>query len=179
MLRRIRTVITALVFAVLGALVGRAVADLRGSAEVGEEPRRDAGQLNVARLAAAVGTRLPLDNLPLGDLDLRPRDIVPGVVAGMRMDDRPWSYLHVPPWFAAFGVSFAMTVFPREIAQLTGADQGDDDQPPAPVAPAVLPPQAGRPPKWVSFPPTVFRPLSRATGPTHTPCPAITSASGR
>ncbi len=134
MLRRIRTVITALVFAVLGALVGRAVADLRGSAEVGEEPRRDAGQLNVARLAAAVGTRLPLDNLPLGDLDLRPRDIVPGVVAGMRMDDRPWSYLHVPPWFAAFGVSFAMTVFAREIAQLTGADQGDEDQPSAPVA---------------------------------------------
>jgi hypothetical protein len=127
MMRRLRVALAALLFAALGAVAGRVAADLR---------RR-----------AAAGEALAID--PRG-LALRPQDIAPGIVAAMRVGDRPWSFLHIPPWMAAFFVSFTVAAFVREIGELTGAGGRDSAQSPtetqtetSPETPAGTPPETG------------------------------------
>ncbi len=102
MFRRLRLLIAAVLFAALGAIAGRVVADIRRQQAAGEPPHLDIDRITV-----------------------RPRDIAPGVVAAMRVSGRPWSWLHVPPWLAAFGVNFAITAFAREFTSPGSADDGD------------------------------------------------------
>ncbi len=119
MLRRLRTVVLVALFALIGAVGGRFAADLRRQTEAGEEPHID-----------------------LDAITLRPRDIVPGLVAAIRVRDRPWSYLHIPSWLAALCVNFGLAAFGGDLAALQrmarglgglGFDPGShfDDEPPA------------------------------------------------
>ncbi len=102
MIRRLRTLLFALLFAVLGAVAGRVASDIRRQQAAGEEP-----QLN------------------LDGINLRPRDIAPGVVAAMRVSSRPWSLLHIPPWMAAFSINFAIAAFARELGPLGRMARGE------------------------------------------------------
>ena len=95
MMRRLKILISAVMFAALGAAAGRIAGELRRQQEAGEEPHLDLDRINV-----------------------RPRDIVPGVVAAMRVADRPWSFLRIPPWMAAFCMNFAIAAFARELEPL-------------------------------------------------------------
>ena len=107
MIRRLRLLVSAVLFAVLGAAAGRLAADFRRQRAAGEEPR-----LNPDRV------------------ELRPRDVVPGIVAAMRVSGRPWSWLHIPPWLAAFAVNFGIAAYARELAPLgraAGIDIGGAD----------------------------------------------------
>jgi hypothetical protein len=104
MFRRLFAVLFAIAAAILGAVIGRAAADLRRKSEAGEA-------LHVEMDVAS----------------LRPRDVMPGLVAALRVHDRPWSYLHVPSWVAAFSVNFAFAALARELGPLFGALRGDDD----------------------------------------------------
>ncbi len=83
-------------FGVLGAAAGRIAADVRKQQAAGEEP----SQIN------------------LDGIDLHPRDIAPGIFAAMRVTSAPWSWLHVPPWLAAFAVNFAFVGFAKELGSL-------------------------------------------------------------
>lgn len=83
-------------FGVLGAAAGHIAADMRKQQAAGEEP----SQIN------------------LDSIDLHPRDIVPGIIAAMRVTSAPWSWLHVPPWLAAFAVNFAFVGFAKELRSL-------------------------------------------------------------
>lgn len=112
MMRRLRVAFAALLAAALGAVAGRMAADLRRS--------------------AAAGEALAIDP---GGFELRPQDIVPGIVAAMRVGDRPWSFLHIPPWMAAFFVSFTVAAFMREIGELTGTGARDSAQSPTETPP--------------------------------------------
>ena len=102
MFRRLRTLLFALLFAAMGAVAGRVVSDIRRQQAAGEEPR-----------------------LNLDGINLRARDIAPGVVAAMRVSSRPWSLLHIPPWMAAFSVNFAIGAFARELGPLGRMAQGE------------------------------------------------------
>ena len=104
MARRLRTLLFALLFAVLGAVAGRVANDIRRQRAAGEQPRLD-----------------------LDGINLRPRDIAPGVVAAMRVSSRPWSLLHIPPWMAAFSVNFAIAAFARELGPLGRMARGEFD----------------------------------------------------
>ncbi len=110
MIRRLRTLLFALLFAVLGAVAGRVAGDIRRQQAAGEEPR-----------------------LNLDGINLRARDIAPGVVAAMRVSSRPWSLLHIPPWMAAFSVNFAIAAFASELGPLGRMARGEfgeqDDEP--------------------------------------------------
>ena len=97
MFSRLRLMVLSGLFAALGAVSGHIVAEVRRQQESAESPHLDLNHINV-----------------------RPRDIAPGVVAAMRVSGRPWSWLHVPPWLAAFGVNFAIAAFAREISSVTG-----------------------------------------------------------
>lgn len=108
-MRFVRTILGALIAAALGVVLGRLVAGLRREAQ-GEEP-------------------MPFDAAALVP---RPQDVVPGLVAALRVSDAPWSALHVPPWLAAFVVNFALIALGREIAPLLrtfgiGGDEEDED----------------------------------------------------
>ena len=92
MLRKIRIALIVAGCAVLGAAAGRVAADLRRRREQGEP-------LEVTREAA----------IP------RPQEVVPGLIAALRVSDRPWSVLHVPSWLAAFAVNFAFSALGREL----------------------------------------------------------------
>ena len=92
MIRSVRRAIMVMVYAVLGAVAGRVAMDLRQRQLRGE----------------------PLE-VKLDASSLRPQEIVPGIIAAMRVRDRPWSYLHIPGWFAAFAVNFAVSALGREL----------------------------------------------------------------
>lgn len=106
-MRRIRNIVLALAFAALGVSAGRFVADSRRRAEAGEpfEPHFDA--------VAMPGVR----------------DLVPGLVAALRVHDRPWSYLHLPSWLAAFAVNFVVAAFGRDLPFLRALGITGDDEP--------------------------------------------------
>lgn len=108
MFGRLFGILFALLAAVAGAVLGRMAADLRRQSEAGE----------------------PLQ-LETESVSLRPRDVMPGVIAALRVHDRPWSYLHIPSWFAAFSVNFAFAALSRELGPLLGVLRGDsgDDEP--------------------------------------------------
>lgn len=107
MLRRLRTVLLVVGFAVLGAVAGRIAADLRRRNELGE----------------------PLE-LSRGAATPRPQEIVPGLIAALRTRDRPWSFLHIPSWFAAFTVNFVFSALGREL-QPFGRGEPIETVPPA------------------------------------------------
>ncbi len=104
MVHRLRVLLVALLFAAAGAVAGRLVGEMRRKQAAGLDPRID-----------------------LDDVDLRPRDVVPGLVAALRVTDRPWSFLHIPPWAAAFSVNFAVAAFGRELGPLVRMAVGDTD----------------------------------------------------
>jgi hypothetical protein len=97
-MRFVRTVLAALVFSALGAAAGRFVAQWRREQAAGLAPQVD-----------------------LASAQPRPRDLVPGLIAALRVRDRPWSYLHVPSWLAAFTVNFAVAALARELGPLLRA----------------------------------------------------------
>ena len=103
MLRRIRIVLFAIAFAVLGSAAGRAAAELRRRMEQGE----------------------PLE-LSREEIVPQPQELVPGLVAALRVGDRPWRYLHIPPWFAAFAVNFAVAALGRELRPLRSSSPFTD-----------------------------------------------------
>jgi hypothetical protein len=98
MLRAIRLVVLGIAGAVAGALAGRVAADLRRQLEAGLQPSIDPATI-----------------------ELRPRDVVPGLLAAMRSGDRPWSYLRIPAWLVAFAVNFALGAFSEELGPLRKA----------------------------------------------------------
>lgn len=101
MIRNVRKAIMVMVYAVLGAVAGRVAMDLRQRQLRGE----------------------PLE-VKLDASSLRPQEIVPGIIAAMRVRDRPWSYLHIPGWFAAFAVNFAVSALGRELRPPTDEAAG-------------------------------------------------------
>ncbi|MGE0230026.1 MAG: hypothetical protein AB7I38_06150 [Dehalococcoidia bacterium] len=58
---------------------------------------------------------------------LRPRDVIPGLIAALRVHDRPWSYLHIPAWVAAFAVNFGLAAAGREFGPLASSLRGEED----------------------------------------------------
>ena len=102
MIRSVRRALMVMVYAVLGAVAGRVAMDLRQRQLRGE----------------------PLE-VKLDASSLRPQEIVPGIIAAMRVRDRPWSYLHIPGWFAAFAVNFAVSALGREFRSPTDDAPGD------------------------------------------------------
>jgi hypothetical protein len=115
-MRLFRTVFAAVVFAVLGVMAGRAFERWR-------RPRDEAQPLDFAALQP------------------RPRELIPGLIAALRVRDQPWSYLRIPSWLAAFGVNFAVVALSRELGPLlealgfASADEADDELEPTPIAP--------------------------------------------
>ncbi len=153
----IRRVVVAVLFAALGAVLGRVVSASRLRAQAGEpfEPS--------------------VDDLAVPSV----RDLVPGLVAALRVNDRPWSYLHLPPWLAAFALSFLVAAFGRDLPFLRAmglgvGDAPDDGEPVAPAptaAPVPTPAAAPAAEVWTSdsrpawpvppaAPPTDFRPFA-------------------
>jgi len=110
--RFIRTVLGAVIAAALGAVLGRLVAGLRREAQGDEAMAFDAASLTPS-----------------------PQELVPGLVAALRVQDAPWSALHVPPWLAAFAVNFALAAVGRELGPVlrTFGFGGDDEDEPADV----------------------------------------------
>jgi hypothetical protein len=92
-MRRIRTLILVIIAAVGGAILGRMAADIRRQREAGEP-------------------------FQPGAVQLKPQDLIPGIVAAMRVRDRPWSWLHIPSWFAAFAVNFAVGAIGSDLQRL-------------------------------------------------------------
>ena len=144
MIRRLRLLLIVVLFGVLGAVAGRVAGELRRQQPSGGMPQ-----------------------LSLDRLNLKPSDVAPGIVVATRMGSPPWSWLHVPPWLAAFAVNFALGAFSDEIRQRFGrpaaeeqtadADASSEPAPePAPAWPAAAPPEpaAEAPPSTVAGPPT-------------------------
>ncbi|MEE8337098.1 MAG: hypothetical protein V3R95_03470 [Dehalococcoidia bacterium] len=104
MFRRLSQFVVAVTFGVLGAAAGRAFVDLRKQQQAGEQPA--------------------LPALSLDRIKVRPQDVAPGVVAAMRVTSRPWSWLHIPPWLAAFAINFGLVAFARELNSLRGMSMG-------------------------------------------------------
>ena len=98
-MRLIRSVVVAVLFAALGVAAGRALERWRRPPEPGQEPE-------------------PLD---LAALQPTARDLMPGLIAALRVRDQPWSYLHIPSWLAAFGVNFAVIALSRELGPVLDA----------------------------------------------------------
>jgi hypothetical protein len=92
-MRRIRTLIFVIIAAVGGAILGRMAADARRQREAGE-------------------------SFQPGAVQLKPQDLIPGIVAAMRVRDRPWSWLHIPSWLAAFAVNFAVGAIGSDLQRL-------------------------------------------------------------
>lgn len=99
MLRWLWSTLWIVLAAVAGALLGRLAAELRRRAEHGED---------------AAGA---LDEVSLDPRSLTPREVIPGLVAAVRVRDVPWSYLHLPRWLAALCVNCGVAVLARELAQ--------------------------------------------------------------
>ncbi len=96
MLRRLRLVLLVAIAAVAGAVAGRVAAEARRRHDAGEEPA----------------------GLDLSAITVRPQDLVPGLVAALRVRDRPWSWLHIPSWLAAFGVNFGVAAVGGDLSRL-------------------------------------------------------------
>jgi hypothetical protein len=121
MLGRLFGILFALLAAVAGAVLGRMAADVRRQSEAGEAVRVQAESAS-----------------------LRPRDVMPGLIAALRVHDRPWSYLHIPSWVAAFGVNFAFAALAHELGPLLGALRGEsNDEQRYPEANAYAWPESG------------------------------------
>ena len=102
MLGWLRSVVLTLIFALLGAAAGRAFAEQRRRAEEGEPDLLDEGPEAVLEVALAQPTV---------------QEIVPGLVAATRVRHRPWSFLGIPPWAAAFAVNFLVTAMGGSLSE--------------------------------------------------------------
>ncbi len=102
MRRRVFTIVFTLLAAVAGAFAGRFAADMR------RQPSTD-----------------HLDEPDSPPNSIRPRDVVPGLIAALRVGDRPWSFLHIPPWLAAFAVNFGLGALAGDLEPLTAALRGE------------------------------------------------------
>ena len=98
MLRRLRFLLLIAVAAVAGAVAGRVAADVRRRREAGEAPA----------------------GFDLARITVRAQDLVPGLVAAVRVRDQPWSWLHIPSWIAAFGVNFGVAAVGGDLSRLRG-----------------------------------------------------------
>lgn len=96
MLRHLRLVILVAIAAVAGAVAGRVAAEARRRREAGEQPA----------------------GLDLSAITVRAQDLIPGLVAAVRVRDRPWSWLHIPSWLAAFGVNFGVAAVGGDLSRL-------------------------------------------------------------
>lgn len=169
MLRRLRSLLLIALGAVAGALAGRLAAELRRRSEAGE------------KLGGA------LDSVSLNPRTLSPRELVPGIVAAVRVRDVPWSYLHLPSWLAALAVNFGAAALARELAQLSELTRGGGwgapawepgdwdgeggDQPDVEVRDAPTP-AASTAPSEPPAPPSATSTPASATPPTSTAPPA-------
>lgn len=99
MLGRLRTAIMVLIAAVAGAVLGRIVLEARRRQEAGLDPM----------------------DLDVKQITLRPQDLVPGIVAALRVNDAPWSWLHIPSPLAAFGVNLGVASFGGDLSSLREA----------------------------------------------------------
>jgi hypothetical protein len=121
----------AIACALAGAVAGRVAFELRRALEAGEEPSIDPAAIEV-----------------------RPRDVVPGLLVALRSADWPWSYLHLPAWLVAFGVNFLLGAFGPELAPLRRAagidlfERGDDSERPEHQGPGTS--GAARAPLWAA-----------------------------
>lgn len=96
MLKRLRSLLLIAIGAIAGAVCGRIFAQMRAA-------RLDP---DAAAPLAEHGIRL------------RPQELVPGVVAALRVGEAPWSWLHVPGWLAAFAVNFAAAALAGDLGRL-------------------------------------------------------------
>lgn len=96
MLRRLRTLVLVLLFAVAGAALGRIAAEIRRRQEAGEDPA----------------------DIDIRQVRIRLADVVPGLVAAVRVRDQPWSWLHIPSWLAAFAVNLAVAAAGGDFSRL-------------------------------------------------------------
>lgn len=96
MLRRIRAVLMVLVFATIGAVVGKVIAEVRRRQEAGED----------------------VSGIDVREIRVKPADLVPGLVAAVRVHDQPWSWLRIPSWMAAMIVNAAVGAVGGNIARL-------------------------------------------------------------
>lgn len=149
------------IFALAGAIAGRLVARVREDA--------DEGQADDA-LPGAVAPGAVAPGAVASSAMVRPQDIVPGLIAALRVSDRPWSYLHLPPWLAAFAVNLLAGAFRRELSPVLVALGFNIPSPlpvtlPPPLEPAAAPP----PPEPATAPP----PREPDTAPSP---PAVTDA---
>ena len=92
---RIRFLLFIAVAAIAGAVAGRIAAEVRRQQEAGE----------------------PID-ISLSDVKIRAQDVVPGLVAAVRVRDTPWSWLHIPSWMAAFGVNFGVGAVGGDLSRI-------------------------------------------------------------
>ena len=113
-----RSILLACAGAFLGAVAGRALVELRHR-----------------RHGADLPPISPRDLLP------GPGDVIPGLIAAARASEPPWSYLHIPRWLAAAGVSFVTTAFSRELQPLFDVATGREP----PGDPADAPPEDAEP----------------------------------
>lgn len=95
MLRRLRSLILILLFALAGALLGRIAAEVRRRQEAGEDPA----------------------DIDIRTIRIRPADLVPGLVAAVRVHDQPWSWLRIPSWLAAFSVNLAVAAVGGDLSR--------------------------------------------------------------
>lgn len=159
MLKRLRFVLFIALAALGGALAGRVAAEARRKSEAGEDPA----------------------SIDFAAIRVRPQDLVPGLVAAVRVHDQPWSWLHIPSWLAAFGVNFGVSAVGGDLSQFREmAEQaafrfagielpGDDDLDiPATTTAADRPAEAVRSTTWTAQevsdrapepPPTGFTPF--------------------
>ncbi len=113
-MRRVLSLLFALGCAILGAAAGRAIVRWREDTAAGREPSID-----------------------LASLRPTPREVLPGLVAALRVHDQPWSYLHIPSWLAAFAVNAALGGLSKELAPLLrmfGMDAPEENETFAPSA---------------------------------------------
>lgn len=113
-MRRVLSLLFALTCAVAGAAAGRAIIRWREDTAAGREP-----------------------SLDLEELQPAVREVIPGLVAALRVHDQPWSYLHIPSWLAAFVVNAALGGLSKELAPLLrmfGMDAPEEADEPAPPA---------------------------------------------
>lgn len=95
-MRRLRSMLLVLVAAALGAVVGRVALEVRQRVEAGEPP----------------------ESVDLRRVTVRIQDLVPGLVAAMRVRDVPWVWLHIPSWLAAFAVNVAVAAVGGDLSRL-------------------------------------------------------------
>ena len=134
----LRTVMLTIVFALLGAAVGRAFAEQRRRLEAGEMCLIDEGPAACLDVAMTQPT---------------PKEIVPGLVAALRVGDRPWSFLGIPPWAAAFAVNFLVTAMGPSLGE--ALERAGFAMPRMPDAATVIEdwPEDGDAARWAPPPP--------------------------